>query len=67
MLERVDARRDYGDTRVIAIGQVDGRLMVVVYTWRETARRIISARKANPREKRRFKAEIGGRRTGTEG
>jgi uncharacterized protein len=58
VVERIDDRRGYGETRIIATGEVEGRLMVVVYTWRGTARRIISARKANPREKRRFEAEI---------
>ena len=62
ILEKVDARRDYGETRVVAIGEVDGRIMVVVFTWRGTSRRIISARKANPREKGRFEAEIRRRR-----
>lgn len=57
-LEYDDIRRDYGESRLQALGEVDGRLMVVVFTWRGTARRIISARKANPREKRRFEAEV---------
>jgi len=58
VLERKDNRRDYGEIRLQALGKIDGRLMVVVFTWRGTARRIISARKANPREKRRYQAEI---------
>ena len=62
VVERIDDRRDYGETRIIAMGEVDDRLMVVVSTWRGAARRIISARKANPREKRRFEAELRGRR-----
>ncbi len=66
VVERIDDRRDYGETRIIAMGEVDGRLMVVVSTWRGTARRIISARKANRREKRRFEAEIRRRRKAPE-
>jgi hypothetical protein len=62
VLEEVDSRRDYGETRVVGIGEVGGRLLVVVFTLRGTVRRIISARKANPREKRRFEAEIRRRR-----
>jgi uncharacterized protein len=58
VLEREDERRDYGETRVLAFGRVDGRLMAVLYTWRGVHRRIISARKANRREQRRFEAEI---------
>jgi uncharacterized protein len=61
VLERIDARRDYGETRVLAFGKADGRLMAVLYTWRDTNRRIISARKANQREQKRFKEEMEGR------
>lgn len=58
VLEKIDDRHDYGETRILASGKVDGRLMVVVYTLRGENRRIISARKANRREQRRFEAEI---------
>ena len=58
VLERIDNRHDYGETRISATGEVDGRLTVVIFTWRGTIRRIISARKANAREKRRFEAQI---------
>jgi uncharacterized DUF497 family protein len=58
IVEKVDERRDYGETRIIATGEFDGSVLVVVYTWRGEARRIISARKANSREKRRYKEEI---------
>jgi hypothetical protein len=46
-----DRRYHYGEERYIAMGLVDGRVIVVVYTWRGHARRIISARKANRRER----------------
>ena len=58
VLEREDERRDYGETRILAFGRVDGRLMAVLYTWRGVHRRIISARKANRRERKCFEAEI---------
>ena len=60
-LEHADQRRDYGEERIEVLGEVNDRLMVVIFTWRGSARRIISARKANPREQRRFKAQIGER------
>jgi len=67
VLQSMDDRRDYGEIRIQALGEVDGRLMVVVFTWRGTTRRIISARKANPREqgdlKRRSVGKAKGRRT----
>jgi uncharacterized protein len=58
IVEKVDERRDYGEARIIATGEFDGSVLVVVYTWRGEARRIISARKANSREKRRYEEEI---------
>jgi uncharacterized DUF497 family protein len=66
VFEKDEDRHDYGESRLQALGEIDGRLMVVVFTWRGTARRIISARKANPREKRRFEAEIHRRGEGAE-
>ena|ERR1700675_2738699 len=57
ILEKIDGRRDYGETRILAFGTVDGRLMAALFTWRGRNRRIISARKANRREQRRFEAE----------
>jgi hypothetical protein len=58
ILERIDDRHDYGEVRIEATGEVDGRLMIVVFTQRGSNRRIISARKANRREQRRFEAQI---------
>ena len=45
-----DRRRDYGEDRYRLLGTVDGRAYVVVYTARGSAIRIISARKADPKE-----------------
>ena len=58
VLERADDRRDYGEARFIALGEVEERLLAVVFTWRRDVRRIISARKANAREQRLFDEEI---------
>ena len=54
VLEKVDSRRDYGKTRIIAIGAVDQRELVVVYTVRGQTRRIISARRAGSDERRAY-------------
>ncbi len=51
VMEEIDDRRDYRETRVRALGEIDGRLYVVVYTDRPQARRIISARPANKKER----------------
>jgi uncharacterized protein len=45
-----DRRRDYGETRLIAMARLGARLHVVVFVERDGGRRIISARKANSRE-----------------
>lgn len=46
-----DKRRNYGENRFITIGFLDGRMVVLVWTPRDGAYRIISMRKANEREK----------------
>jgi len=52
-----DARRDYGEERFRLHRRVARRLFVIAYTRRETATRIISARKANARERDRYGAD----------
>jgi uncharacterized protein len=47
----IDDRRNYAEERIIAIGEVDGDVLVVVYTDRGLVRRIISARRANRKER----------------
>ena len=50
-----DDRRSYGEERFITIGFLDGTTMVVViWTPRSGAYRIISMRKANERERRLY-------------
>ncbi len=51
VLEWEDTRRDYGEHRIVAIGEVNEEVYVVVYTQRDEARRIISARTASRRER----------------
>ena len=46
-----DDRRDYGEDRFITIGFLDGAMVVLVWTPRGGADRIISMRKANERER----------------
>lgn len=50
---RLDARKDYGEVRKVAIGTVAGSevILIVVFTERDGTHRIISARKANKRER----------------
>jgi uncharacterized protein len=51
----LDDRQDYGEDRFITVGTLDGRVVVIVWTPREDARRIISMRYANDREISRYK------------
>jgi uncharacterized protein len=45
-----DARRDYGEVRYVALGLLRGRLCVLCFTETADGIRVISFRKANPRE-----------------
>jgi uncharacterized protein len=53
-----DDRADYGELRYITIGRLGGRMVVVVWTPRGDARRIISMRKANEREQALYGPEL---------
>jgi uncharacterized DUF497 family protein len=53
-LEVEDTRKNYGETRVICCGMLDGRMIVVGYTPRGADRHIFSMRKANEREQKRI-------------
>ena len=49
-----DQRRDYGEPRMITVGFLRGRMVIVVWTPRGNGRHVISMRKANDGEKARF-------------
>jgi len=53
----IDDRFDYPETRVLAIGLIGERLHVVCYTTTPDGIRVISLRKANDREVRRYGRE----------
>jgi uncharacterized DUF497 family protein len=55
-IEWPDNRRDYGEARVRAIGEVDGLVLHVVFTDRGDVRRIISARMAHRKERLLWRA-----------
>ena len=52
-LEIEDLRRNYGETRIICYGRLEGRIVVVGYTPRGAVRDVFSMRKANEREQAR--------------
>ena len=45
---------DYGELRMLTVGHLRERMMVVIWTPRGSSRHVISMRKANAREKARF-------------
>jgi uncharacterized DUF497 family protein len=53
-----DTRREYGEARMVALGYIGLRIMALVFVDRPpeqpTERRIISLRKANSREVKRY-------------
>ena len=51
-----DTRKDYGETRYQATGYLQGRLMILIFTPILEGIRVISFRKANKREIRKYEA-----------
>ena len=54
LLVEHDQRWDYGEERFRALGIVEDKVYVVVFTRRNKAIRIISARRANSREVKHY-------------
>ena len=55
-IEWEDCRHEYGEQRLVTVGQVEDTILVVVWTPRENLRRIISARPASKLEREKFHA-----------
>jgi uncharacterized DUF497 family protein len=53
-----DRRFDYGETRTQTVGFLAGRMVMVVWTPRGDARRIISMRHCHAKEERRWRAAL---------
>jgi uncharacterized DUF497 family protein len=54
-LDVEDIRFDYGETRIQTIGYLAGRMVMVVWTPRGRARRVISMRKCDAKEQKRYR------------
>ena len=50
----VDERKDYGETRYVALGMLSARLHVLCFTETDDGIRVVSFRKANSREVARY-------------
>lgn len=57
-IDYVDDRQDYGEERWVTFGRLEGRLVSVVWTLRDSKRHIISMRKANDRERKTYEVEL---------
>jgi uncharacterized protein len=57
--DKPDERKNYGEPRIITVGLLRERMVMVVWTPRDEGRRIISMRKANDREKTIFGKQLG--------
>ncbi len=55
VLEKVDTRREYGETRILSFGLYEDVELAVVYTMRGRNRRIISARRASDSERKAYR------------
>jgi len=53
-LDGEGTRRPYGEERRLTLGSIEGRVYAVAYTMRGEIVRLISARKANRRERRKY-------------
>lgn len=50
----IDDRKDYGETRIRALGRIGDRLHALVFVETDRGIRVISFRKANKREERKY-------------
>jgi uncharacterized DUF497 family protein len=61
-LEYPDDRRDYGELRMITVGYLRRRMVIVGWTPRDDARHVFTMRNANDREKKKYISQIEARR-----
>ena len=58
-MDQIDFRKNYGEVRIFSFGFLDNIPVVVVWTYRGIKRRIISLRRANEREVKKYQARVG--------
>ena len=54
MLTREDTREEYGEQRLVSLGWLKGRVVVLVWTDRDDGPRLISCREAEPHEQEAY-------------
>jgi uncharacterized protein len=55
---KIDNRVDYGEERLITVGLIQSTMVIIAWTRRGKARRIISMRKCNEREQTAYKQQL---------
>ena len=58
-LDQIDHRKDYGEVRIRTFGSLDKQPVFIVWTYRGNIRRIISMRRANEREIKKYAGRVG--------
>jgi uncharacterized protein len=67
VITRPDDREDYGEERLISLGEVEGECFVVVHTERNGSTRLITAWKGGRDERAEYQAGIARRHKTDEG
>ncbi len=55
-----DTRKDYGEKRMIAVGYLADRMVIIGYVQRGDVRHIFSMRKVNKREAKKYQEQFEG-------
>jgi uncharacterized DUF497 family protein len=58
VFEFPDLRKEYGEIRIIAVGYLVNRMVIVGYVQRGKCRHIFSMRKANEREIKKYQKQF---------
>lgn len=58
MLIKKDTRKDYGEERLVGLGYLFGAVIVIVFTKRPPAIRVISIRRANKNERKIYEEKF---------
>ena len=59
LLTETDDRFDYGEQRLVSLGLLAGRVVVIAHSPRDEGTRIISMRKGNRREQEIYQERLG--------
>lgn len=58
VFEFEDLRFDYGEKRMVTVGYLLGRMVMIIWTDRGNARHIISMRKTNDKEQKKYRQRL---------